>query len=211
MASYLSRTRAKDARPVWLIKSGDALPEGISKFAANWVKASEFDGRPGSLLLLPADSGEIAGALFCYGHSNPDERLGFGKLGSGLPEGNWYFANSPAEPELAALGFLFGGYRFDRYKKPKERKVTLACPDGTEAERVARFAQATFLARDLINTPANDMGPNAIEAAARQVAKLGKAKVRVIKGAALERGFPMIHAVGRAAGEEPRLLDFSWG
>ncbi len=211
MASYLTRTREKDSRPIWLAHVDNPLPEGLSESALNWAKASEFDAKPGSLLLLPGEGGEITGALFGCGNESPDERLVFGRLAAGLPEGNWYFANQPAEPELAALGFLLGGYRFGRYKKTKERKVTLACPEGADTERIIRFAQSAFLARDLINTPANDMGPNAIEGAARAVAKIGKAKVKVTKGAALERGFPMIHAVGRAAGEEPRLIDLTWG
>ncbi len=211
MASYLTRLRAPDARPVWLATAGNLLPEGISVTASKWLKACDFDGKPGSLILVPDESGQIAGAVFGTGGEGPDERLVFGKLATGLPEGNWYFANTPAEPELAMLGFLLGGYRFDHYKKSRERKVLLYCPEGADADRVIHLAQAAFLARDLINIPANDMGPDAIEAACRAVAKTSKAKVKVIKGAALARGFPMIHAVGRAASEEPRLIDISWG
>lgn len=211
MASYLTRLRVPDARPVWLATPGNLLPNGISVTATKWLKSCDFDGKPGSLILVPDENGQIAGAVFGTGGDSPDERLMFGKLATGLPEGNWYFANPPAEPELAMLGYLLGGYRFDRYKKTKERKVTLGCPVGANADRVIHLAQATFLARDLINIPANDMGPDAIEAASRAVAKTSKAKVIVIKGAALARGFPMIHAVGRAANEEPRLIDMSWG
>ena len=163
------------------------------------------------MTLLPGESGQIVGVVFGTGDQGPDERLIFGKLAASLPEGNWYFANPPAEPELAALGFLLGGYRFGRYKKVKDRMVTLASPEGADAERITHLAQAAFLARDLINTPANDMGPAAMETAARAIATAGKAKVKVIKGTALQRGFPMIHAVGRAASEEPRLIDISWG
>ena len=163
------------------------------------------------MTLLPGESGQIDGVVFGTGDQGPDERLIFGKLAASLPEGNWYFANPPAEPELAALGFLLGGYRFGRYKKVKERMVMLASPEGADAERITHLAQSVFLARDLINTPANDMGPAAMETAARAIATAGKAKVKVIKGTALQRGFPMIHAVGRAASEEPRLIDMSWG
>ncbi len=211
MAALLTRLRAPDARPVWLATSANLLPDGISDNGARWLKSCDFDGKLGSLILMPSDSGQIEGAVFGTGSEGPDERLIFGKLATALPDGNWYFANSPAEPELAALGFLLGGYRFERYKRAKERVIALACPEGANTDRIIHFAEAAFLARDLINTPANDMGPNAIEAAARAIAKAGKAKMKVIKGAALQRGFPMIHAVGRAAGEEPRLIDFSWG
>ena len=211
MTAHLTRSQAPGARPVWLATSGNPLPEGISEDAANWLKACDFDAKPGSLILIPGEGGLVAGAVLGTGGAGPDERLIFAKLAVGLPEGNWFFANAPAEPELAALGFLLGGYRFDRYKKAKERKVTIACPEGAHMDQTIRFAEAAFLARNLINTPANDMGPGAIEAIARAIAKAGKAKLKVTKGAALERGFPMIHAVGRAAGEEPRLIDFAWG
>lgn len=179
--------------------------------AARWAKANGFDGKAGSLMLLPGEGGDVAGALLGIAGSSPDDRLAFGRLASSLPDGNWHFASPPGEPELAAFAFLLGGYRYAVYKSVKTSSLKLACPEGADSARAARMASAVFLARDLINTPANDMGPQALETAARAVAKAAKAKLRIVKGAALERGFPMIHAVGRAAAEEPRLIDFSWG
>ena len=211
MTSTIIRFVAKDSRPVWLAPTQGGLPEGMSENAFNWARDCGFDGKAGSLVLVPGEDARIAGAILGTGGESPEERLAYGKLATALPDGNWHLANVPGEPELAALAFLMGGYKFDKYKNTKVRKVALACPAGADADRVSRLAASVFLARDLINTPANDMGPQAIEMAARAVAKLGKAKIKVIKGAALLRGFPMIHAVGRAAGEEPRLIDFSWG
>lgn len=199
------------SRPIWLVEPGADVPAGWPQWQRRWAVASGFEAKPGNFALVPGAEGEIAMALFCQGGQTPEDRLAFGKLASLLPDGPWHFNSTPAEPELAALAFLCGGYRFTRYKAAKTRDVALAAPAGVDADRVTRIAAAVCLARDLVNTPANDMGPQAIEEAARAVAKAGNSRVKVIKGAALESGFPMIHAVGRAAAQEPRLVDFSWG
>jgi leucyl aminopeptidase len=203
--------RQSGSRAVWLMKPGEELPRALPDWQRRWAVAAGFETKAGSFLLVPGPDGEVACALFCAGNETPDDRLAFGKLGTALPEGNWHFEGRPEEPELAALAFLCGAYRFSRYKTAKSKDITLTAPDDVDAARVTHIANAVFLARDLVNTPANDMGPDAIEAAARAVAKTGRARVKVTKGVALERGFPMIHAVGRAAAEEPRLIDFSWG
>ncbi|MGL4489017.1 MAG: leucyl aminopeptidase family protein [Rhizobiaceae bacterium] len=211
MAAKLLATPAKDSKPVWLATAHEKFPAGMSEPAMQWATANGFDGKPGSFLTIPGADGAIAGALFGTGTSSPDELLGYGKLATALPEGNWHFANQPANPDLAALGFLLGSYRFAKYRVAPKSLLQLACPTGANPQSVTSVANAMTLARDLINTPANDMGPEAIETAVRSVAKPFKAKVKVTKGEALKRGFPMIHAVGRAAGQEPRLIDFSWG
>ncbi len=211
MTAHLTKTRAKNSKPIWLCDTLLTIPGGDGDAALVWAKASGFDGKPGSLLLVPNEKGEVSGALFGVASQTPDEQLSFGKLATGLPAGDWHFASLPANPQLATLGFLLGGYRFDKYRKGSDKLISLATPEGVDQAAIERIATAVFLARDLINTPANDMGPQAIEDAARAVAKAGKAKVSVIKSDALRNGFPMIHAVGRAAKEEPRLIDFSWG
>ncbi len=211
MTAQLTKARAKNSKPIWFCDTSSKIANGGGTTVVIWAKANDFDGKPGSLLLVPDENGDVVGALFGVAPQTPDEQLSFGKLATLLPAGDWHFADKPANPELAALGFLLGGYRFDKYRKPGEKLVSLAVPDGVEQGALERLAKAVFLARDLINTPANDMGPQAIEDAARAVAKAGKAKVSTITGQALLTGFPMIHAVGRAAKEEPRLIDFSWG
>lgn len=202
---------AEDSKPIWLATAQEKHPIGLPTRAIQWALANAFDGKPGSILIIPGADGEIIGVLFGVGVDTPDELLGYGKLATALPPGNWHFASQPVRPELAALGFLLGGYRFGKYKGAPAARVFLAAPDGVNVSSVSRIASAMFLARDLINTPANDMGPQDIESAARAVAKKYKAKVKVTKGDALKRGFPMIHAVGRAAAQEPRLIDFSHG
>src|SRR5690606_15179286 len=129
-----------------------------------------------------------------------------------LPPGDWYFDTAPARPGLTALGLMLGGYVFTRYGRKEGPELRLACPPGVKADALTRIAGGVFLTRDLINTPANDMGPEAIEKAARQLARRHKATVTVIAGEALlARNFPMIHAVGRAAAQAPRLIDLRWG
>ena len=211
MTTQLTKTRAKNSKPIWLCDTALNIADGSGTTVIIWAKANGFDGKPGSLLLVPGDRSEVAGALFGVGSQTPDEQLAFGKLATDLPAGDWHFASQPENPDTAALGFLLGGYRFERYKKAGSKSVSLHTPEGVDQAAVERIAKAVFFARDLINTPANDMGPQAIEDAARAVAKAGKAKVSVTKGEALRTGFPMIHAVGRAAKEEPRLIDFTWG
>ncbi|MGB8817479.1 MAG: leucyl aminopeptidase family protein [Rhizobiaceae bacterium] len=207
----LTALQAGNSSPVWLVRQGDSLPDRLSESHKNWAGSHGFEANCGNFLLMPGDGGTVAGALFCHGGQSVDDRLSFGKLANALPDGNWHLEGALEEPELAVLAFLCGSYRFNRYKTHKARSISLAAPVGVDPVGVTRIADAVFLARDLINTPANDMGPDAIEEAAKAVAKLGKSRVKVIKGAALERGFPMIHAVGRAASQEPRLMDFSWG
>ena len=109
------------------------------------------------------------------------------------------------------LGWALGCYRFGRYKTRDEASAVLCVPPGVDAARLERIVEAVTLARDLVNTPANDLGPEALEAAALGLARRHGADTRVWSGAALREGFPLIHAVGQAAAEPPRLVDFTWG
>ncbi|MEC7258107.1 MAG: leucyl aminopeptidase family protein, partial [Pseudomonadota bacterium] len=110
------------------------------------------------------------------------------------------------------LGWLLAGYRFDRYNKKKDRDVRLVAPAGVDADRVRIIAEAETLLRDLVNTPTSDMGPDALEAAARELAeKHGAAFSSVVGDDLLAKNFPMIHAVGRASATPPRLIEFTWG
>src|SRR5690606_16344900 len=114
--------------------------------------------------------------------------------------------------DLALLGLMLGGYAFTRYRKGEQRDIHFEVPENADAARVQRWADGVFLARDLVNTPTNDMGPQALEDAARSLAKAHKATVKVIAGDdLLKKNFPMIHAVGRASAEAPRLIDLTWG
>src|SRR5262249_34351635 len=134
-----------------------------------------------------------------------------GRLPGLLPAGTYRFANM-ADGRLAALAFALGTYNFARYRKPEEKVVALALPENVDGAELTRVAESGFLARDLINTPTNDMGPAELEQAVRGLARQHGATVRSIVGDDLLReNFPLIHAVGRASTQPPRLIDLTWG
>ncbi|MDP5306594.1 leucyl aminopeptidase family protein [Paracoccus spongiarum] len=200
-----------DALPIWPVWKGDALPDG----AGTWPEASGFAAKPGEICLLPGADGALAGALFGLGEPARAgrERLAFARA-TALPRGCWRLAAIPAgfDPDEAALGWLLGQYRFTRYKGQPEDGPRLVAPEGVDAARIEAIAAGEFLTRDLINTPAADMGPDQIENAARDLAGEIGARIRVITGPALlEHNLPMIHAVGRAAATAPRLIELSLG
>ena len=135
-----------------------------------------------------------------------------GALPGLLPAGTYRFANAPHDARLAALAFALGCYRFNRYRKADAPDVRLVPPEGIDAADVARMADAATLARDLINTPSNDMGPAELEHAARELAGRYGASFTCIVGDDLARqNLPLVHAVGMASTRAPRLIDFSWG
>ena len=116
------------------------------------------------------------------------------------------------EADVAALGFGLACYRFERYKKRDRGLPTLVWPTGADKADVTRQLEATFLGRDLVNTPAEDMGPTALAEAARKLARQHGARCTVTVGdKLLEKNYPTIHTVGRAAADAPRLIDLRWG
>ena len=181
-----------------------------------WVKANGYSAIRGEILVLPDGDGGIASAMFGMGKAWPtglDSRA-FGALPLQLPEGLFRIEGLPEDPaqrELAALGWLLGTYRFNRYKAPNRSAALLVCPEGVDGARVEALARAMWLARDLINTPAEDMGPAHLEQEARDMAAAFGASVEVTVGEELlARNYPMIHRVGRAGPVPPRLIDLRW-
>jgi leucyl aminopeptidase len=210
MSAEITARKSRDSKPIWFVRKGELEAAGLESVTLGWAKANGFEGQAGRVLTVPAPNGEVAGALFGLGKD--ENRLAAGKLATALPDGVWHIANAVNEPDLTALSFLLGGYKFTRYSKKDKTSVSLTLPEGADKADVKRLAKAVALARDLINTPTNDMGPSALEAAVRDVADEHKASVNVVKGdALLKKNFPMIHAVGRAGSEEPRLIDLQWG
>lgn len=178
--------------------------------AAAWVRAHGFSGKSGQTITYSSSNGGLAGAIVGLGADNGRARFVAGHAIAGLPEGDWA-VQGPADDEVA-LGYLLASYRFDRYAKSPLPKARLIAPEGTDRARIEAIATGECLTRDLINTPAADMGPSALEAAARQLASDHGAQINVKQGAQLvENNFPLIHAVGRAASDAPRLIDMVWG
>src|SRR5882724_3297003 len=208
--------RSKAAQPIWFVTpaSFSKVTAKLDKRARGFVKAAGFEPRPGRHLLLTSNSG-TGGVLFGIESEKADKNAFLpGLLPGVLPAGIYRFANEPHDARLAALAFALGSYRFTRYRKNKDKAVRLVLPDGVDGDDLSRIAEAMTLARDLINTPANDRGPADLEAAARALAKQHGAKIRSIVGAdLLKQNFPLIHAVGRAADPScaPRLIELRWG
>ncbi|MGB3864668.1 MAG: leucyl aminopeptidase family protein, partial [Xanthobacteraceae bacterium] len=165
-------------------------------------------------LVLPAADGAVAAVLFGLDAPTSPKHDPFrpGQLPGLLPPGVYRFANTPDDARLAALAFALGCYRFSRYRKAETPDVRLVPPAGVDPDDISRIADAVTLARDLINTPANDMGPAELEAAARDLASSYDTSFNCIIGDDLKQNnFPLIHAVGMASPRAPRLIDFSWG
>jgi leucyl aminopeptidase len=207
---------AADAVPIWFVspENWDEVRGAIGETSARFAAACGFEPKPGRLQLLPDASGGLAGALFGQAGANAGDRdpLAPGKLATALPAGDWRFANSPQDAELATLGFLLGLYRFDRFKVDASTQPRLAAPAGVDGEDVERVAAAVAFGRDLVNAPANILGPAALESAATELAQAFDASVETIRGVELlGKNLPLIHAVGAAAFEAPRLVDFVWG
>jgi leucyl aminopeptidase len=178
-----------------------------------FVRAAGFEPKAGRHLLVPAPDGKLAGILF--GLENADDPVKDlfrpGQLAGVLPSGTYRFGNAPHDARLAALAIALGTYQFVRYRKADPRAIKLVVPDGVDGEDLSRIAEAVTLCRDLINTPSNDMGPAELEAAARALGKQHGAKLQVIRGKALAKNFPLVHAVGTGSARAPRLIDMTWG
>src|SRR5260370_421166 len=173
-----------------------------------------FEPQAGRHLLLPGADGMLAGVLFGLEDADDTSKdlLRPGALPALLPGGTYRFANAPHDARLAALSFALGCYRFVRYRKAEDKEIRLELPAGVDGADLTRIAEGVGLARDLINTPANDMGPAELESAARVLATRHRASFRAIVGGDLiTENFPLIHAVGRAADRAPPLIDMGWG
>jgi leucyl aminopeptidase len=191
-----------------------AICAGLPAEARQFALSNGFAAKPGACLTLPSADGKIAQVLFGLEEATAKSRDLFrpGSLPGLLPPGVYRFANAPHDTRLAALAFALGAYRFGRYRKADASEVKLVPPEGIDGADITRMAEAATLARDLINTPANDMGPEELALAAEQLARRFGASFHCIVGDELTRqNFPLIHAVGMASSRAPRLIDFSWG
>ncbi|TDR94734.1 leucyl aminopeptidase family protein [Enterovirga rhinocerotis] len=192
-------------RETWPARAATLVP-----MARAFLEASEFEPKAGRIALVPAPDGSVAEVLFGVG--SDDDPFAAGKLAAELPAGTYRFADEWPDLEGAALAWLLAGYRFDRYRERPRRAARLVAPKDVDAGEIERIAEAVALGRDLINTPANDLGPDEVEAAARRIADRFGAEFSVIAGdALLAANLPMIHAVGAGSPRAPRLIDMVWG
>ena len=181
-----------------------------------WLASQGFKGRLGQVVTWAGADGALAGAALGIGGAADRARGRFvlARAQAKLPGGTYHIEGGLAglDADEAALGWLLSQYRFDRYKTKPGPGAMLVAPDGVDAARVEVIAAGEVLTRDLINTPASDMGPAELEAAARALAEEFGATCEVCLGDdLLAQNFPMIHTVGRASSRAPRLIDLHWG
>ncbi len=207
----------KNAVEIRAVKSTDfekSPTHFVSPAQAAWLEATGWKAKPGSHALLPGETG-LEAVIIALGDDEPSPAMALqlGGLPAALPEGTYAIPDFPGEAEDVVLAWLLGAYSFRRYltsDKRKPRKLVL--PEGVNRSAVVAKAQAIWFARELINMPANDLGPSDLAEALADVGRAYNAKTSIIRGEALlERNFPLIHAVGRASDREPCLADLTWG
>ena len=203
-----------ETRPIWAVPVArhrawlTAQPPHVRA----WLDGIQFEAKPGRSALLPDAEGAPRGGLLLL--SEPSEPWDFAALRDRLPAGDWRLEPGSESLDLgqAALGWALASYRFDRYRKNEPKAARLAVAPEPETERASVIAEAIFLARDLINTPAADLGPAELAEAADAVAARFGATLRTVEGNALLDGnYPAIYAVGQASARPPRLIDLAWG
>lgn len=203
---------------IYIVRPGgwEALKAKLSKPQKNFADARQFTGETGQKLRLPNADGDIEYVLYGAGRPEKDElgAMRAGGLSGSLPAGFYRYAGLPQDwnPVLANVGWGVGAYKFETYLRNETEFPTLVVKDEDRLNETRSLVDATHLCRDLINTPAGDMGPAALHKAAEDLAGEYGAEVSVTIGDdLLKENLPMIHAVGRAAHEAPRLVEFEWG
>lgn len=214
--SLIAAEAAPAAIPVHAARPGETeavaapLVPGGAAFVAGLARSQRFEAAAGQVLVLPGADGLPAAVLFGLG-AGPSSPLDAGVLATALPPGDYSLATG-FDPTQATIAFGLGAYRFQRYKAAKPRDVRLVWPAGVNVAEITRILAGVQLARDLINTPANDMGPEELAAVALDLAARHVADIDVIVGdELLAQGFPLVHAVGAGSVRAPRLIDIRWG
>jgi leucyl aminopeptidase len=217
----LPSSTSEPSVPIRFVEPGESKDylNGLTEPQCAFLEATGYAPTAGRIALLPDAAGGLALVMFGLGAAGDADRTPLlpGKLADALPAGTYRFDNAPDDAALAVLAFALGRYRFTAYSGAKNgdtetSDIKLVVPADVDEADVRRIAEGISLARDLINTPANDLGPDELEAAARALAERNGAAISVTTGEyLLEAGFPMIHAVGRASDRQPRLIDISWG
>lgn len=220
-ATRVFAAEAPEARPIWLLKEDEdpAAALADANVSPDWLQATAISGKAQKTALVAGRDGSLSGAVLGVGDGDAGQPCGPSELLVGLlpitlPAGDYRLAAPSTDTaELATISWGLGAYRFNRYRGNAEdcEQPRLLIPEGVDKARVAAIVEGVWLGRDLINTPASDMGPEDLEATARLMAETHGAELSVITGDdLLTANLPMIHAVGRASDRPPRLIDLSW-
>jgi leucyl aminopeptidase len=220
MQTLLSSDDAGASVPLWLATDGSiaALLQSLPPSQALWARAQGYAAERHRLLLLPAGDGSIAGVLYGLGALAGPEELSLwdaAPLPERLPVGNYRLVSAlaPSAATQFALGWLLGSYRLSRYRGTPPKPATanaLIAPAGADVAYANAAAQAMGFARDLINAPANQLGPDELAAAAVALAARYSGESLVHSGESLTRDYPLIAAVGAGSTRAPRLIDCRW-
>jgi leucyl aminopeptidase len=214
LSPLLQADKGQPATPLLLVdkKGLEAWLKGQPERVRQALSAQGFKGEGYQLAIIPGEKADWS-AVLGVADASALSPWCLAKAAEALPEGSYRVEGQG--PGAASLGWLLGQYRFDRYKAeaPKKGARVLLTDDPARIEEAVRLAEATQLVRDLVNTPAQDLGPAELEAAAAALAKEAGVKLVVTSGERLAAEYPMIHAVGRAASPEraPRLIELEWG
>ena len=216
----IKESNLKDAIPVLLVENNitDNLKSyRLSKFQETYLEHSGFTGEQNQILYLPNKGGELEFVFIGLTHDFRE----MGAIIGSLVQNKYRIYNRLSEHEYWNLifGFLMSEYNFDYYKTTQnkfrdveKKSIQLSIPDNFEANKITALVKSDFLARDLINMPASDLGPEEFESALHEISKDSNAIINVIKGdELLQKNFPLIHSVGRASISEPRLIELTWG
>jgi len=216
----LLTTDSGPGRPLWLLTEAE-LPAWLAEQPEPrraWVRANGFQAERHRVLALPGSDGTVCGAVIGLGPLARASDLTLwhaAPLAERLPTGTYALATHlpAAAATQFALGWLTGAYRLTRYRSATPaRSALLIAPDGADVRYAQAAARATALARDLINAPANELGPGELAQAAVELAERRGARCEVLEGAELEmRNYPLIRAVGAGSPRSPRLVDLRWG
>jgi leucyl aminopeptidase len=202
-----------DALPLALVSRAgfNAWRDALTPAAAAWAQAQGFDGSASSVLILPGEHGELAGAAIGIGDAL--DPYSYGHAPFALPARSWRLQgeHDAATRDALRLGWGLGTYRFSRYKTPS-RTPALLHTDAAADDEIFALLAASVRVRDLVNTPTEHMGPDELEAISREIAQRFGADIDVVTGDELiAQNFPAIHAVGRASHRAPRLIALRWG
>jgi len=205
--------------PIYLVGSAEAddFLASLAPEAARWAALNEFTGKLGQALRVPNGKGGLDCVLIGWGdtQARSRDRFHIGDFARTAPRGAYRLATALDEDEAdeAALGWFLGRYRFGKYKaRGEETAADLIAPDSVDPARLVRIVEGVFMTRDLINIPASDLGPEALAGTCEKLATRHGAKLDVTIGDdLLAANLPMIHAVGRAGAQAPRLIDMRWG
>jgi leucyl aminopeptidase len=213
MLEYLTPKGSKSTLPLVTLSARELpawkkqQPEKVKR----WLQSVSFQARPGERCLIPGNDGAAAQAV--VGIGNAREPWSYAALPALLPKGRYRLATEP-EADVAdavALGWALGTYEFTRYKASSASYATLVWPQHASVARVSALVEATGLCRDLINTPAEDLGPHELVEAGVALAKRHGGKTKVLRGEKELKELPAVYAVGRASSRQPELLDLTWG